>query len=240
MVRSLLLPRLMDRGPRLGRSTAPLLAALMWALACGGGPAPAPAPAPVAPAPPGGEGPTGALEVDRRPTPDLMRRLASGEEDFARYVESERGVSFLEYYEDASGEDARAGEDGVVRVAERLCGEALSTRLRGLREDLARRVVDTGDDALFNCTEAGCFHPARGEYDLDGRFEFRDDPDGGLVLERVVRVEGGPVTEEFVEAAEAWVEQEVVRLAEEGCAADVAPVGAPPGETSSGDAAAGD
>ncbi len=142
------------------------------------------------------------------PTAAFIRRLATGAEPFASHVSPERGVVFVEYFSDASGQDPRADAQGVVKEARRLCGDELSGRLDRLREDLARRVETSAHDPLFTCSGRVCTFPAEMEYDLGGELRFAP----GLVLESVVRTEGGPVTEEFVAEAERWAEDALRRL----------------------------
>lgn len=151
-----------------------------------------------------------------RPSPDLLRSLAEGEVGFARHVDPGRGVAFVEYFDDASGEDPRAVQ-GLVKTAERLCGEELTGRLERLRRDLAYRVESSAHDPLFTCTGMTCTFPAEMEFDRTGELRFRSAPERGLVLDAVIRIEGGTVTEEFVAAGQAWAEAQLTRLADDRC-----------------------
>lgn len=166
--------------------------AVAVALGCGGGPAPRPVEREVSP--------------PRQPI-DVVGDLMRGANPRSDAVDPARGVVFAEYYTDPSEQDPRAGEDGLVRVAARLCGAELAARLERFRGELSRHTETTV------CAETYCTYQAAGEYDLDARLEFAPGP----VLESVVLIEGGPVTEEFTTEARDWARRELARLAKGSC-----------------------
>lgn len=194
------------------RSSLTLLPLL--AFACSD-PAPvAPDPAPVATgdeAPPPEPAPTAAA-VDAA----FMLEAARGERALADHVDPTRGVAFVVFTTDASGEDPRAGRDGVIREAVRVCGEALAARLTRVHTDLRLRVEQTSHDPLFTCEAGECRHDAEMEYDMAGVYRFRPGP-AAPVLDSVVRIEGGPISDEFEEAGRRFAAEQLARLADAPC-----------------------
>jgi hypothetical protein len=151
------------------------------------------------------------------PTPALLRALADGTERFDAHVDPARGVLFVEVFTDASGEDPRADASGEVKLAERLCGAALTARLERLALDLRTRFESADGEEVVTCAEDTCRHSAAMEYDSDGALVFRAGAGGALVLDRVVRTEGGPVTEEWRAGAERWASEQVSALGSGTC-----------------------
>jgi hypothetical protein len=142
----------------------------------------------------------------RRPI-DVVRDLVTRAIALADATDAARGVVFVEYYTDPSEQDPRAGADGLIRAAARLCGSDLLARINSFRSDLARHA-----DAVA-CQGLVCTYEAAAEYDLGATLTFAPGP----VLESVVLIEGGPVTEEFTTEARAWARRELARLAKGSC-----------------------
>jgi len=140
---------------------------------------------------------------------DDLRALAGGSRDA---IDPARGVVFVVYATDASGEDPRADAQGMIRTASRACGAELDDALEHLGADIARRLEDEAWSDLVRCEGSTCSIPAMGEYDLTGALTFED---GALVS--VVRIEGGPVTDELVAAGEAYAEAQLAELAGGRC-----------------------
>lgn len=159
----------------------------------------------------------GAAPVAATPTLPLLRALADGSEPFAAHVDAARGVLFVEVFTDPSGEDPRIDANGEVRVAERLCGAALATRLERVVTDLHAR-FESGDEEAVVCEGDTCRHHAAMEYDSDGVLVFRAGTDGAPVLDRVVRTEGGPVSDEWRATAQRWADERVAALSSGACA----------------------
>lgn len=168
-------------------------------------------PAPTEPAP------TPPPPMPTPPTPALMQELARDESALAEHVDPARGVIRVEIFSDASGTDRRAGPDGVVRISERLCGEAIDAYLVELKRDLALRVSQTSHDPLFTCTSDACSFPAELEFDRRGVLRFAHHPQRGVLLDAVVRIEGAGPTEAWTREAEAWANEQLRRLASTSC-----------------------
>jgi hypothetical protein len=149
------------------------------------------------------------------PTVELLRGFAMGSRLLADHVDAVRGVAFVAYFTDPSDEDPRAGRDGIVRISDRLCGDALTVRLDRLREDLNFRVVN---ESMLYCSGQRCTSSALGEYHTNASYYFTSDS-GKLELDAVIEVEGGPVTEEFAQQGASWAEAERTRLERKGCSA---------------------
>jgi len=155
---------------------------------------PAPEPAPEEPAGP-------AVDAER------MARIADGHEPLRDFVAPGRGLVYILYASDASDEDPRADDDGIIRLAEHWCpGEALADGVDRLQRDLARRARDPVREPLFECVDDRCAHPAQMEYDVRGHYEFaRVDGFEGPALIAVEHVEGAGMTDEFLAEAEVFV-----------------------------------
>jgi hypothetical protein len=152
------------------------------------------------------------------PTEDFMLALADGRARLDALVDPERGVLFVSVLSDVSGEDPRAGSDGMIRRAERVCGRELSPRLDRLREDLARRVEVHGERAAFRCTGDTCRYRATMEFDVDGEFVFATGGPAGVRLDRVIEVEG-EMDDSFYARERPWVDARVRALGGGRCAA---------------------
>lgn len=151
------------------------------------------------------------------PEPALMQRFAREDGALRSHVDESRGLLRVEIFSDASGEDRRAGPDGIVRIAERLCGSTIDPYLVQLKRDLALRVEQSSHDPLFACTTDMCSFPAEMEFDRRGVFRFASDPGRGLVLDSIVRIEGGTVSEEWAREAEVWANEQLRRLGPTRC-----------------------
>lgn len=186
-----------------------MLPALALALsACGSSATPAPTTPPVASAAP--------PVAPAAPTAALLQSIASGNESLDAHLDATRGVLFVERYSDASGENPRANASGEVEIAERLCSAALTERLERLRTDWRGRFEVNGAEAMV-CAGEACTHHAEMEYDVDARVVFRGGPNGAILLDRVVRIEGGPVSDEWRTAAERWAHDRETELASGVC-----------------------
>ncbi|MCB9595442.1 MAG: hypothetical protein H6719_22165 [Sandaracinaceae bacterium] len=158
---------------------------------------------------PAAEQPTAVEEAPEPPALAWLEALGRG--DRAR-VDLARGVVFVTYASDASGEDPDADEDGTIRTARRLCGPELDAALTQLAADITRRVEDDVFGPMMACADATCSFPAMGEYDTTGDLGFE-----GGVLQTVVRIEGGPVGEEFRAEGARWADDATARLAGGRC-----------------------
>lgn len=148
------------------------------------------------------EEPTGPM-VDA----ERMARIAAGHEPLRELVAPSRGLVYVLYASDASGEDPRADDDGTIRLAEHWCGEEeLADGIDRLQRDLARRMRDPIREPLFECVDDRCGHPAQMEYDVAGHYEFvRVDGFEGPALIAVEHVESAGMTDEFLAEAEVFV-----------------------------------
>jgi hypothetical protein len=175
-------------------------------------------PTPAAPEPEPSPAATDSGTIEAAP-PDAawMTRVAAGEVPLGSLIDERRGLAYAAYYTDASDEDPAADAEGLVKVAERACGERLAALTAELTADLRRR-LEIEDPAPFRCQGWTCLHEAAGEYDLDGRYSFAASPDGTRLV-AVARIEGGPVTEEFVAEGEQWVAEALAALEPPECAA---------------------
>lgn len=172
-----------------------------------------PAPAPE----PGGETPTPApvVEPEVEPTEpagplmdaETMARVAEGHTPLRELVAPGRGLVYILYATDASGEDPRADDDGMIRLAEHWCpGAQLGDQVDRLQRDLARRMREPVREPLFECIDDRCEHPAQMEYDVTGHYEFaRVDGFAGPALIAVEHVEGAGMSDAFLEDAEIFV-----------------------------------
>lgn len=199
----------------------------IWMLACGTtSTEPPPAPSPRVEAEPQPE-PTTPKSLSRVSVA-LMEALVSGERPQSAFLDPRRGLVVVEVGEDASGEDPRAGEDGVVRTATHSCGDEATAALEALRADLAMRMEQAGEGGVFTCKSASCTHPALMEYDKTGEYVFRSARKG-LVLDRVVRIEGN-MSEAWTSEARAWADEQLKQLRMERCGKAGAPAEPMPAE----------
>ncbi len=189
------------------RLRAILPVALVLLVAC---PAPEPEPGPDPVEPVGGEAPVS--QGDPEPTGPLMdaegmARIAEGHRPLRELVAPSRGVVYVLYATDASGEDPRADDDGIIRLAEHWCpGEQLDDNVDRLQRDLARRMREPIREPLFECVDDRCEHPAQMEYDVAGDYEFAAvDGFDGPALIAVEHVEAAGMSEAFVAEAEVFV-----------------------------------
>ncbi len=208
----------------LQRLSAPsAFAVLSLTLACGGASAePAGVGEPVAEAPVA-ERPAESSSEEPASGPlvsaDRMARIAAGHEPLRELVAPSRGVIYVLYATDASGEDPRADDDGIIRLAEHWCSdEQLTDGIDRLQRDLARRIREPIREPLFECVDDRCGHPAQMEYDVAGHYEFaRVDGFDGPALIAVEHVESASMTERFLADAEDFVRDERAALAGATC-----------------------
>ncbi len=184
----------------------------IWMLACGSAPTESPTPSPAEPAPEPAEAP--APKGPSRISPELMAAITTGELKPADLFDPVRGLIVVEIAEDASGENPAAGDDGVVRVAERLCGSAATDKLQTLVADLSFRLeqakLEASEAPTFVCKGATCTHEATMEVDGTGRYVFRSIRKG-IVLGKVVRI-GGHMSEAWTAEATAWSEARLEQM----------------------------
>lgn len=144
----------------------------------------------------------------------VMVELRRGERSLASVVDRDRGLVHVLWLTDASDRDPRAGEDGVIRVATRLCGAELDAAVARFDADLQARNNDPLDEPVFDCAERTCTHRARMEYDFGGAYTFASaEPP---VLDRVVQIEGALLEARDAEARR-WAAEQVERLAGGTC-----------------------
>lgn len=142
----------------------------------------------------------------------VMVQAVRGERSLASVIDRDRGLVYALWQTDASDQDPRADEHGVIRQAERLCGAALDAAIARLDADLQRRDLDPTDEPSISCEGETCSHRALMEFDVTGEYVFVGD-----VLDRVVHVEGH-LTEEATAAARRWVDAQLSALAGGTCA----------------------
>ena len=195
-------------------SSTDLLALAVLAAAAGCKSSPTPAAPEPDPSPAASDG---AITEAAPPDAAWMTRVAAGEVPLGSLIDERRGLAYAAYYTDASDENPAADAEGLVKVAERACGERLAELTADLTADLRRRLA-IEDPTPFRCQGWMCLHEAAGEYDFDGRYTFAASPEGTRLV-AVARIEGGPVTEEFVAAGEKWVAEALAALEPQECAA---------------------
>lgn len=145
------------------------------------------------------------------PTPALMARIAAGELALRSLVDPSAGLLYAGYYTDPSEQDPRADDTGLVKIAERACGD----RLDALVDALGKQTAAV-DGVPWRCAGWVCRRDAPGEYTLDERWRFAGEA-GALRLVEVVNIEGGPVTEDFVREGEAWTAAALEALGPGSC-----------------------
>lgn len=99
------------------------LSLLAFSAACGRGSSNAPTPAPTLQA--------SATAAPAAVAPlDWLGQVERGEVAAAQAFDAKRGVPFVEYYEDLSGEDPRRDSEGVIKTGTLLCdGQTLVTKI---------------------------------------------------------------------------------------------------------------
>jgi len=203
------------------RLRLPLLVPFLLSAGC---PAPAPQvePSPVEPA--AAETPAEPAEPQPAAGPlvdaEQMARIAEGHRPLEALVAPSRGLVYVLYATDASGEDPRADDDGMIRLAEHWCtSEELTDNVDRLQRDLARRMRDRVREPLFECVDDRCEHPAQMEYDVAGHYEFAPvEGFEGPALIAVEHVESAGMTEDFLAEAEIFVRDQ--RAAHAGATCD--------------------
>lgn len=206
-----------------GRPTLALVLLLSACRAPSSEPEPQPEPRPAVDPAPGGDAPAEpAPEPERGPLMDAegMVQIAEGHRPLRELVAPSRGLLHVLYATDASGEDPRADEDGIIRLAEHWCpGEDLEDNVDRLQRDLARRIREPVREPLFECVDDRCEHPAQMEYDVAGHYEFaRVEGFDGPALIAVEHVESAGMTEAFLAEAEVFVRDQ--RAAHAGATCD--------------------
>ena len=187
----------------------------MWLGGCGGTASPPPARAVIPAGRVGEPDPASVRHAD--PDLEVMRGLMEGGTPMGEHVDPRRGVLRIEIFSDASGEDARAGSDGIVRIAQRICGPELGSFADELQRNLKMRFSDRYHEPPFECDGDQCNYPAAMEFDCDGELRFAVDETMGTILTQIVRIEGATVTDEWAAAARVWVEEQIGRLGETRC-----------------------
>lgn len=143
----------------------------------------------------------------------LLASVARGERDVLSLTEAGAGFAYTVYREDATGEDPRANDEGVIRFTVRVCapGDVVS----GLGGRVRDHVADLYEGVPLTC--AGLVCDARGpmEFATSLRFVFAHGRGGALVLRSVFEVEDVATIEQI--AAERWqaAEQAVADLGPE-------------------------
>lgn len=153
------------------------------------------------------------------PGPSLSRLMVEavrGERSLASVVDRDRGLVYVLWQTDASDEDPRADEQGVIRQAERLCGEDLDAAIARLDADLQRRNQDPSDEPSISCVDETCSHRALMEFDVMGEYVFVRGAQPA-VLDHVVHIEGH-LTDEATSGARRWVDERLSELAGGSCA----------------------
>jgi hypothetical protein len=157
-----------------------------------------------------------ALHADDGPAASQLRDVAAGRRTLSTLVDSSRGVAFVEVNtntEDYSGD--AAWERRVVHGSERTCGSALAARMARIEDDLRRRFAPDSETPM-TCTDLVCVHRGGGEFDHEGVYRFRRMR-RGLVLDSVVWIESGPLSDEFLARAARVARRIVRRLAHRRC-----------------------
>lgn len=178
-----------------------LLAAIAWA--CTGPPTPPPS------TPELEEMPDLDAEIPAEvpdPTSALLLSIAAGTRPPGSLLDDKRGFVWVEV-DGSAPDDARAGPDGRLRIAERVCGAEAEQRLAILRQDLASR-TQQGTIDVFDCRGPVCAHAARTPDDVAGSYAFQA-PDGTHVLGVVVRMRHPPSRPREQQDVENWVDEQL-------------------------------
>lgn len=141
-------------------------------------------------------------------TPDdpyaMLASVARGERDLLSLTQDGSGFVYAVNREDATGEDPRRNDEGVIRFTTRVCtpGDVSS----GLAVRVRDHIADLYEGVPLTCTGLVC--EARGpmEFATTVRFVFAHDAGGRLVLRAVYEVEDVATIEQI--AAQRWQEAE--------------------------------
>lgn len=211
----------MSTNARKHRAWPVLLSAALLA-GCGAASPPAPTPPPSvsersvserSASEPSASEPTEQAEASG-PLSEVMAELVAGERSLASVVDRERGLVHVLWKTDPSDVDPRRDEDGIVQVAERLCGPALDEAIARFDEVLRARGDDPPEEPVFTCEGDTCRHPARMEFDVVGTYVFGAERPPRL--HEIVEIEGH-LTDEARATAERWAEAQRARLEVGGC-----------------------
>lgn len=135
-------------------------------------------------------------------TPDQFKKWALATPAFGEVLDQKKGLIYVEYRTDPTGEDPAADANGVIKKGVHLCGAPLAFTMAVLKNDLQWRydnadLFDLGD--VVTCTGKDnrdtCSHGAVAEFDVTGDYTFESGK-----LRYIVRIEGATVAESFRQA----------------------------------------
>lgn len=155
-----------------------------------------------------------------RPTVSLLRRLASGEEPLEKHIDWTRGVSVVEYVEDASGRAAARGLDHL-ESANHYCGDALERELPALRRRISHLVTAGTELANLTCTDRPTPRCGGGGMDLSPSTYvlFDRDAAGREVVTAIARVSDAAIAPAWVARAWRVIDAHLARFRSSPCPA---------------------
>lgn len=131
-------------------------------------------------------------------------------------IDPDQGLVVLEHMTDSPVED----DEGVVS-AKRLCGDELAKALPKLRKDLTRGFKHA--DAMDCHNKPGppyCRFFYAYEYTQTTNLVMRKMPDGHLVLDAIMGLDGGSMVAEAYAAQTKWAAKQMTKLRSTSCAGD--------------------
>lgn len=146
-------------------------------------------------------------------SPAFVGRLMRDPQWMKRLIHPSRGLVFMTYEVDSADEDFKP-----VIVAERLCGAQLGQKLKRLipQVNASWKGHDT-EDCQRDRVSAACTFGVANEYTTFTRLVFADDGQGGWLLEAVLFLDAGQLSDETRRDRDRWVRQAMKRLRNVGC-----------------------
>lgn len=152
-------------------------------------------------------------------TPDRFKEWALSTPAFGGAIDAKKGVIYVEYRTDPSGEDPAADANGIIKKGVHLCGNGLAFTLAVLKNDLKWRYDNAalfGLGDVITCTSHDkldtCSHGTVGEFDVTGDYTFESDK-----LRYIVRIEGATISEEFRQQGRVYALQKIAALKAKTC-----------------------
>jgi hypothetical protein len=152
-------------------------------------------------------------------TPDRFKEWALSTPAFSGAIDAKKGVIYIEYRTDPSGEDPNADANGIIKKGVHLCGNGLAFTLAVLKNDLKWRYDNAdlfGLGDVITCKSQDkrdtCSHGAVAEFDVTGDYTFENDK-----LRYIVRIEGGTISEEFRQEGRIYGLQKIAALMNKTC-----------------------
>ncbi|MCA9603708.1 MAG: hypothetical protein KC417_16870 [Myxococcales bacterium] len=152
-------------------------------------------------------------------SPDQFKKWALATPAFGEAIDAKKGIVYVEYRTDPTGEDPEADANGVIKKGVHLCGAGMTFTLAVLKNDLKWRYDNAAQFGLgdvVTCTGKDnrdtCSHDAALEYDVTGDYTFEDNK-----LRYVVRIEGATISEEFLQRGKVYALQRIAALKDKTC-----------------------